>query len=343
MRITRYTDPQQIKELRSIIKTINENYESHQHEGCLNKNSTEPPFIAHGNQSEINRITKIAETLSKSPTGATLLQTAYKNKYTILLQRMSGAFGYCDPEKKIVVLNANYSDEQNIGTLAHELTHVNQFTNNMGSLDDINVKTFFMETRIMEADAETRAGLVLTELKELGIDKPWECFINDSPTVAQGFIEAQAKEGFATDEAKSKVLTNAFKAWYKNTSIKVAYDRDCVDFLKETLIKDEKLNLKQEISPKQMIKTCCQLKPKLNYFTDNPSILLKPKYLGITQTTLNALKKFMKEREEKQNLPYDHSIDAFPVITTNNITGQKKIIKSPRVTVHHFLKSKQRN
>ena len=325
-----------IREALEALKKYNVSSKKGKKTGAT-KDSSNPPFKAVGNKADIDRITLTAKTLAQSETGLALLQTAYDNNYKIAVQKIGNALGYCDPNKKMIVLNANCSDDQNIGTLAHELTHAKQFINGAGCIDNIDTKSYFMETRVMEADAEARAGLALMELKTKGVEEPWQCFTQDSPTVARGLERAFKQEGLETTKARNNVLTCAFKSWYNNNNIKNSYDKDNVYFLNEMLEKNEHLPLNQPVTPKEFIDVCCKLDNGSNYFSDNPDVLLEAKYLGVTQTTMTALKKFMKDREAKQGLPYDKSIDELPVIKSKANEGIKKVSKNVKMAVQHIL------
>ncbi|MGD9639246.1 MAG: DUF6782 family putative metallopeptidase [Alphaproteobacteria bacterium] len=334
--------PNEIKSIRETLNAIRHSQSAKKGHRNIVK-SEEPPFKACGNKTEIDRIKKTVEILAESETGLDLLQRAYDNNYMISIQKVGDALGYCDPSKKLVVLNSNCTDDQNVGTLAHELTHAGQFVNGMGSLDNIDTKSYFLETRVMEADAEARAGLALSELREKGYEMAWICFTEDSPTVAKGLEKALKQEGLATPEARNKVLTSTFKAWFDNNAIKNAYDKDNLYFLNDSLEHGEELPLNKSVPPKDLIAQCCQFRDGSNYFKDDPQILLTPKFLGVSQNTMAELNKFMTKRKNQQNLEPDKSVKEIPVVKLKTPSGRHKFSKTTKFAVQHFLSKKLQN
>ena len=290
------------------------------------------PCRVMGTKEEKAKLRELVARLAKSETGKATLKKAFQGGYSIeLTSGLDGTLGVCDPNKKIVSLNASCSDDENVATLAHEMRHAVQFVNRMGShTERDDTKTQIMMTRAMEADAEATAALATWELKQQGEEGPWKLFVQDGPTVAEAFVASVEKNGLETKENKNKALTEAFKGWYFNPRIRAAYDGGHVDFMKEIMAEGSAylLQFDRNKKPETIIAGVCKSENGENYCLDKPSILLGEKYLSMSEKHLNALKRFMKEREQKYGLTPDPSLDEIPVAkskTNSSKKGRNKI------------------
>ncbi|MCK5296504.1 MAG: hypothetical protein KAJ75_06415 [Alphaproteobacteria bacterium] len=257
-------------------------------------------FRAEGTKEEKKRIEQMAATLAKSPTGKKTLQDIYKSGYAINFVSGTDILGFCDKNNKRITINAAFSNDSCIATIAHEARHAIQFDNGIDPKIAINnVKTYLMTLRTTEADAEANAGMTAWELKEHGITKPWEHFTNDSPYVAKAIQESVKKNGLETASAKKEALTEAFEGWHKNKILSEEYNQTYVDTLNLNAENGfaGAFQFDKNITGKELVSIICQNNGDV-YYTKDPKRIESKDLLSISKATKDGLDNIMKARKQ---------------------------------------------
>ena len=85
------------------------------------------PFLVYENQNDLDRLEKILACLKQSETGRQLIADAEKHQTTIKLDSGMRAYGSYDEVSNNLKINAASDLHRQVGTMAHELRHAQQF------------------------------------------------------------------------------------------------------------------------------------------------------------------------------------------------------------------------
>ena len=266
------------------------------------------PFKLLGTKEEKQRLTKIISRVAKSELGKETLETAAKAGYTLGFVKLINYNGTCDNSKKALSLNLMGSDNTLVGTLTHEARHTGQFTRGSTlNLAEASLKKQIMMTRAKEADAQSIACATVFELKQKGDEGPYKQFSKINTHIVKPFEKA-LMEG-----SNSKLA--AFNGWYDEEEVKDGYDDSQKQMLQslEGYKNFNKFTFDSNISGKEIADSICVDKDGKSYFTDDPKILEKGKFAGVSKITMYVYKFYMEERAKNHGLEPDKSIKEIPV------------------------------
>ena len=170
------------------------------------------------------KLQAVLDLVVKSETGRELLTEAQKHGYKIMLEDLTGGYGFVDCVKnKIIVLNRNFPAEGIALTLAHELAHVRQketggIETHMGAYRmDEAVRVMFAR----EADAFAHSVQLALELKKQGIDGPYQELYKRNSFVAHvSMLMAHEKPEMLDNGA---IMAFAFETFYLHDPRRVTY------------------------------------------------------------------------------------------------------------------------
>jgi hypothetical protein len=151
------------------------------------------------------------------------------------------------------------------------------------------------------------------ELKEKGVKAPWASFVKNFPEITQPFVDAIEKYG-TSEKGMGEAMTGAFKGWYKDFKRRDHYDESFEEEMKSIQDSDfYRYKCFRERSAEYMVGQMCTLGGN-NYFKDDPNILERPEYLGVSKRTRDVLDDFMQAREESLGIEPDESLKDIAVI-----------------------------
>ena len=196
------------------------------------------PFLAWENQEELGRLEDILNHLRQSKTGRSLIADAEKHQTVIRLESNMRAYGSYDEVTNNLKVNANSDLNRQIGTMAHELRHSQQFQK--GILMDAYLdspKCYIQNQSVIEADASATAAAVCYELALAGNDKPLEALREKDAHIVNPFQNQAVKNGKIDESAYQA----AFKGWFTDYST-----RDCYDILYIKMVRQRFKNCTRE-------------------------------------------------------------------------------------------------
>ena len=201
------------------------------------------PFLVWKSQEEFNRLEEILECLRQSKTGRRLIDDAEKHQTSIRLDAGMKAYGSYDEVTNNLKINANSDLNRQVGTMAHELRHAQQFQK--GILMDAYLdtpKSYIQNQSVIEADASATAAAVCYELALSGNDRPLESLREKDAHIVNPFQNQAVKGGLADGSA----YRAAFKGWFSDYST-----RDCYDILYIKMVRQRFRNCTREEEDKK--------------------------------------------------------------------------------------------
>ena len=179
------------------------------------------PYLVCENEAERCRLEQVLDQLRQSETGKKLIEDALEHKTAIRLDAGMRAYGSYDEVSNNLKINANSDFDRQVGTMAHELRHAQQFQT--GILMDaylVTPKSYIHNQAAIEADASATSAAVCFELALKGNDKPLEALRSKDAHIVNPFQNAAVQGGLLNGEAYKA----AFKGWFTNYSIRDSYD-----------------------------------------------------------------------------------------------------------------------
>lgn len=196
------------------------------------------PFLVWENDDQLGQLENILSILRQSKTGLKLINDAQKHKTEIRLDPSMRAYGSYDEVSNNLKVNANCDLNRQVGTMAHELRHAQQFQK--GILMDAYLDTpkcYIQNQSVIEADASATATAVCFELALNGNDKPLESLREKDPHIVNPFQNQVVKNG----KIDASAYQAAFKGWFTDYST-----RDCYDSLYIKMIRQRFKNATKE-------------------------------------------------------------------------------------------------
>jgi hypothetical protein len=289
-----------------------------------------------GSANDKDRLTKLVNVLAKSEAGKELLETAKKANFKFSLSDGMEFYGAANPDKKNVILGSKYSDGLLVATLAHELRHVSQYESGVKpEISMYDTKSYLMQNRAMEADAEAYATLVGWELKQKGYSAPYDTYEKNSNHIWKPFEKAVSGEkGVLSDEKRSKALTEAFKGWYEHKALVDVYDgfqADDVQFFLDDLCDYDGGYFEGKLSPEHIVENVCKGKGgKGSYFSQPAKTLESDKLLAISKSVYKRLDRFFDEFLETDFNIVDNSFRKMPVREDGVFKENKEVKKEKK-------------
>ncbi len=251
-----------------------------------------------GSEQERKRLTSLVNRVAKSsPFGRSILEAAAADGYSLSFEMQLSSFGFCERDRKAIVLDPKVSDRRLVSVLAHEGRHAQQFSNGADeNFGKRTVKSSLMYFRAMEADAEAAASVTCLEMKSAGDAEPWDKFKTAAPYVAG---KLHFFEKMPNVHAASGMLMTAFEGWYEDPMIKEAYEisyllRPMKDAMKRKSYDD--LPFDREEKSADIVRLICR-GPQGCYFEGRPDVLEDPDKLDMASMTVSQAGHFFAVRQ----------------------------------------------
>ena len=283
------------------------------------------------------RLKDITARLSKDKDAAALLDEAKKAGFKIRMAKGIGVYGGADPDKKFIILNTDYNNGVLIGTLAHELRHIHQYGRGAyPDIENLTAKSYLMQNRAMEADAQAFATAVCYNLAGQGDAEPLKEFAKNDAPIVNAFQKDIAK---GEDEAKF----SAFKAWYQNHKIVDIYDSFQADDLQNIDDYDEGM-FATKLSAKQIVGMICDNGTKKgSYFKASPNLLETPEFITISDVNKANIKEILSEDILREDFGVcDNSINKLPTRKDARKKASKTTTKVSNKQIINLVKQKAR-
>lgn len=251
-----------------------------------------------GSEQERKRLAALVNRLAESsPFGRSVLEAAAAGGYSLSFEMQFSSFGFCERDKKAIVLDPKVSDARLVSVLAHEGRHAQQFSNGADeNFGKRTVKSSLMYFRAMEADAEAAAAVTCLEMKGAGDAEPWDKFKAASPSIAG---RLHFFEKMKNMRAASGMLGSAFEGWYEDPMIKEAYEiayilKPMKNAMKKKSYDDVPFD-RAETSA-DIVHLICR-GPQGCYFENHPDVLENPDRLDMASMTFSQVGHFFAVRQ----------------------------------------------
>lgn len=313
----------QEKRTKSLFNNI---FSSPIFRGFYEKETPEVDIKLTGSDLEKKRLTYLINTIARnSPTGKKVLQEAAKAGYTLGFERQKGSYGFCEPKKKVFMLNPVIGDNKLMTTLAHEARHVQQenafgVSNNIG---DYDVATELKLRRATEADAQAVSALVALEIcAATKQEKIWNSFKQSDPVIArsvkvptlsmspnfitgnQGVFMAEAFEGWFKDSFMLRSYEEAY-LYGPLTSISKASDKEKLEIFEES-------PFDKHMTSQEIVNLVCRTTDGKCYLEHDQDILNGYRMASVSKETKDAADVFFEERRKLTGKPADTSYQDLP-------------------------------
>ncbi|MGD9638933.1 MAG: DUF6782 family putative metallopeptidase [Alphaproteobacteria bacterium] len=261
----------------------------------------------------------ISERLSKDSEAAALLQEAKTAGYKIIIKKGLGFYGSADPEKKRIYLNPDFKNDVLIGTLAHELRHIHQYGRGVDpDIEQLDSKSYLMQNRAIEADAEAFGVAVCKNLASMGDEGPLNSYKENAPNIVDAFEGELKKTG---DMDKSRFA--AFKSWYGRKQLVDIYDALQADDL-DNIEDYDYCSFARKLSAKKIVDMVCDNGKKGSYFNDSPSLLETDEFLAMSGKNKKRITEFFEDEMVQEYELSDNSVKKIPTRQTNKTETPKK-------------------
>ncbi|MCQ2914901.1 MAG: hypothetical protein MJ247_06885 [Alphaproteobacteria bacterium] len=185
------------------------------------------------------RVSQLLAVLGMTKQGKELINDAKEFGVKIMTDNIR-AHGSFDDETNVVKLNCTGSFDRQLATLSHELRHAQQFKNGvqMNALKD-RPEDYLHSQWLIEADANVSACIATWELKQMGINGPYDSLMKDDKHILEPFTKEAEKGGIETGDAQRA----AFEGWFKDTGIRGCYDANYLrnfEYRKRNATKEER-------------------------------------------------------------------------------------------------------
>lgn len=162
---------------------------------------------------EQEAVQQVASTLGRSELGAWLIDQAAYRSVLVCLDKQTDLEAYYRAHLNLIGLNAKLSPAGRLVFLAHELAHVTQhprFSNNRR----FSPENMLLLHRVREATAEAVATRVLWQLRDLGLEQPWQAKLETAYGDIAGLFEASMAKGRGA-AAELRATRSAFYHWFE--------------------------------------------------------------------------------------------------------------------------------
>ena len=245
------------------------------------------------------RMETLKNMLKESQIGRETLEFLKEKGSKLIFEKIDKVYGYFSPDKNIVALNPQFSDEDLAITFVHEVRHARQ-DSIMKNLDpEMKPDTMLKNGFMIEADACATECVLAHQMIEKG---DFSIFEKHQKTPYAGMTTAFEKE-FDKSKDWNKARDAAFMEWF-NLRVKPGYAQQYVDFMGE--IAKESIKQKEEdgcfikdIDIKQMAKKLC-INSKGECYIQNPKKLESPEKLNISEKQAAALVQGLRTFMSKQ-------------------------------------------
>jgi len=243
------------------------------------------PFDIKGSKKARRTITELINRTAKSKAGRAVLEKAAKAGYVLKDEYLEGAFGACDGDNKLIVLDTRFSKDKLVSTLAHEARHAEQIEN--GAIKGFDptktIASALVEKRLMEGDAVAYSMLVCDQLYEQGDLTPAVAVAHQAPEIFKGYQNAK-KESPTGDKVKD-AMTGAVLGWFFSERLKMRYEQN---FIANPLSMGLNLDTDPEslkvVDSAQSVARICTFDSK-PYFSADVGVLKESVFCGVSRST----------------------------------------------------------
>ncbi len=173
------------------------------------------------------RIKDLTQVIGQSQTGRDLLAAAtnYKDGKSawVCFSEIRGNHAVYYTGQGVLGVGLRKSNDEIVGDAVHELRHLFQEKAGLFAIDPANTNDRVHVEYAGEADAEATASLVLWELKQAGINGPWQRHNdhrNYGPrSICYAHISTSFKQAVENGAAPTVAAQQAFRAWYRDRDL----------------------------------------------------------------------------------------------------------------------------
>ena len=249
------------------------------------KQELETPFEIKGSKKARRALTAVINRTAKSEAGRAVLEKAAKAGYAIKDEYLEGAFGACDGDAKLILLDSRFLKDKLVSTLAHEARHAEQMENGAikGYDPTKTIASALVEKRLMEGDAVAYSLLVCDQLYEQGDLKPAVVMAHQAPEMFKGFQDGKRQS--PTGDKVKDAMTGAVLGWFFSERMKIRYERiHIANPLSLGLnLKTNPADLKTVDYAQSIAKICAfNRKP---YFLADAGLLKEAVFCGVSRST----------------------------------------------------------
>ena len=270
-----------------------------------------------GTYAERAQLSHIINTIARgTEIGKKILEKAARNGYTLKMASLSGVGGFCNSQKKTIVLNSDFSESFLVSTLVHEARHAEQAMNATwtGERGSFVVESDLMLSRAKEADAQAIAAAACFEIRSnTGNSEPL-CVMYDKDAYIMGALEKAAKSKKAP--VTEKMLQAAFKGWYEGLEKVEAYEKSyqCEQMQYAVARGDYSTTpYSKKLSSSQIVTALCKTSDGMCYFEDDKDVLSDRDRCSVCQETAEEFERFFKLREKTTGQPTDKTYETLKV------------------------------
>lgn len=249
------------------------------------KQELDIPFEIKGSKKARRAVTEIINRTAKSEAGRAVLEKAAKAGYKIKDEYLENAFGACDGDKKLILLDTHFPKDKLVSTLAHEARHAEQMENGAikGYDPTKTIASALVEKRLMEGDAVAYSLLVCDELREKGDVRPAVALAHQFPEMSKGFYDG--KRASPTGDKVRDAMTGAVMGWFFSERLKMRYElTHVVNPLSLGLNLNTNPASLEKVDAAQSVAKICAFNHK-PYFTADESRLGEAVFCGVSRST----------------------------------------------------------
>lgn len=249
------------------------------------KQELDTPFEIKGSKKARRAVTEIINRTAKSEAGRAVLEKAAKAGYKIKDEYLESAFGACDGDKKLILLDTHFPKDKLVSTLAHEARHAEQMENGAikGYDPTKTIASALVEKRLMEGDAVAYSLLVCDELREKGDVRPAVALAHQFPEMSKGFYDG--KRASPTGDKVRDAMTGAVMGWFFSERLKMRYElTHVVNPLSLGLNLNTNPASLEKVDVAQSVAKICAFNHK-PYFTADESRLGEAVFCGVSRST----------------------------------------------------------
>lgn len=273
-----------------------------------------------GSYFERAHLSNIINTIARgTEIGKKTLENAARNGYSLKMASLRNVGGFCNSQKKTIVLNSDFSESFLVSTLIHEARHAEQAMNETwtGDRGSFVVESDLMLSRAKEADAQAIAAAACFEIRSnTGNSMPFDAMYNKDSCIIEAMEKAAESENSPVTE---KMLQAAFKGWYDDLEKVEAYEKgyQCEQMQYATAKGDYSTTpYNKELSSSQIVTALCKTTDGKCYFEDDKDVLSGRDRCSVCQKTADEFERFFKQREKVTGLPVDKTYESLKVRST---------------------------
>lgn len=237
------------------------------------------------------RMERLKATLRKSKIGRETLDFLKANGSGLGFEKMP-YYGYFSPEENRVAISPDFSDEDLVITLVHEIRHAKQDSIMHNTTPDMVPATMFKNGFMIEADACAAECVLAHEMMEQGDDSIFKAHQKTAYGPMSTAFEAEFDKSHDWNKARSAAMLE----WY-HLPVKPGYANQYIDFMGE-IAKDkdkegQKIYFQHAIPTQKMSDKLC-IDSKGTPYLQNPKMLDLPERINLNEKQAKKLSDIMR-------------------------------------------------